>query len=153
MGSVQVTKSYDEVTPYIEEIISNILPQTSQTLDDISDIEVEYMQSENPIGETQQLNDLTMWEARGELVRYIFSAAGHFEPIVNGHVILGPFLTDLQRRWWFWYLNEVLGGDYDVKYGTGNNTPPNDYPSRALEYSDADVDARLDQYLNDLFGA
>jgi len=152
MGSISTTKD-DQVTPYLEEILGNILPQTSNLLDDISDIEVEYMQSENPIGETQQLNDLTMWEAFSALVRYIFSAAGHFEPIVNGHAILGPFLTEKQRKWWFWYLNEVLGGDYDVKYGTGNSTPPNDYPSTSLVASDADVDSRCEQFLDEFLGS
>lgn len=152
MGSVNISKSGDEVTPFIQDILDNILGKTSNFLDDVSDIEVDYMQSENPIGETQQLNDLTMWEPKGELVRYIFSAAGHFEPIVEGHVILGPMLTERQRKWWFWYLFNVLGGDYDVKYGTGNKTPANDYPTRALVASDDEVDVRAEQYLDDLFG-
>lgn len=151
MGSVSITKD-DPVTPFIDELLGNILPHTSNFLDDVSDIEVEYMQSENPIGETQELNDLTMWISQGELVRYIFSASGHFDPVVGGHEIMGPLLTEKQRKWWFWYLNNVLGGDYDVKYGTGNKTPPNDYPAIALVNSDADVDARGDQYLTELLG-
>ncbi|BDZ68596.1 hypothetical protein [Methanobacterium ferruginis] len=151
MGSVNFTKN-DEVTPYVENVIGNLTGHTSRALDDISDIEVEYMQSENPIGETHELNDMAMWEATGDLKRYIFSGSGHFDPIVDGHVILGPLLTERQRKWWFWYLNAVLGGSYDVKYGTGSSTPPNDYPARALDASDADVDIRLDQYLNDLLG-
>lgn len=151
MGILQISKN-DEVSPYVEGVIDYFQSNSSGLMDDIGDIGVEEMQVVNPIGETQQLNDLTMWIPQGEFVRYIFSAAGHFEPVVAGHVILGPMLTEKQRKWWFWYLHNVLGGEYTVKYGTGNKTPGNDYPAEALINMDDPVEVRLQEFLDGAMG-
>lgn len=151
MGSVQLTKE-DEVSPYVEGVIDYFQNNTSNLRDDIGDILVDEMQVVNPIGETQQLNDLTICLVLDEYTIYVFSAAAHFEPVVAGHVILGPMLTEKQRKWWFWYLHNVLGGEYTVKYGTGNKTPENDYPAEALVNADDPVEARLQQFLDVAMG-
>lgn len=88
----------------------------------------------------------------GPLEKYIYSDVPHFEPIVKGHIIMGVNNSERQRRWWFWYLANELGGSYTVKHGTGNKTPENDYPARALINAEGDIEARLDQFLQELIG-
>ena len=87
----------------------------------------------------------------GPLEKYIFSDVPHFEPIVKGHVITGVNNSERQRRWWFWYVHNELGGEYSPKYGTGNKTPENDYPSRALINADSDIDERLQRFLDEVW--
>lgn len=151
MGSANISKD-DQITPYIEGVRSDLPGKSTTFMDNMGDLLVEELQVESPIGETQELHDLAMWLPQGDLVRYIFSASGHFDPVVEGHEIMGVFLTEKQTRWWFWYLNNVLGGSYDVKYGTGNKTPENDYPARALANADSDIEMELDQFYYDVFG-
>lgn len=150
MGSVNIVKGVDEATPFIEEMLSSLLPKTSDLLDDLTEIQVEEMQVETPIGETHELHDLTIGISQGELTRYIFSASGHFEPVVEGHVVHGPIFSDLQRRWWFWYLWNVLGGEYVNK--TNGFQPPNDYPSTSFSMAEDAINPRLEQFLDELTG-
>lgn len=134
--------------PDLESIIENFMDKTVQHLDNIADIYKSYLASEAPIGETHELSDLSMWEALGQLERFIFSASGHFDPLVKGHKVFGPIFSDLQRRWWFWYLLNELGGVYMNK--TDGQTEPNDYPQDAYDAAESDVDSELQDYLEDL---
>lgn len=50
--------------------------------------------------------------------------------IVGGHRTL---TTERSRRWWFWYLQNVLGGSYTPKTGGGSGyVPPDRYHERAV---------------------
>lgn len=50
--------------------------------------------------------------------------------ITNGHVVLD---TERSRNWWFWYLNNVLGGSYTRKTnGPPGYVPPDNYHKRAV---------------------
>ncbi|MDY9922790.1 hypothetical protein [Methanobacterium sp.] len=151
MGSVFISKD-DQASPFIYDIISNIPSKTSNFIEDIGELHRQEMEDIAPVGETEELSNLTVVISTGEFSVYVFSASGHFDPVVDGHEIMGVFNSPKQTAWWFWYLNNVLGGDYEVKYGTGNKTPPNDYPSEAMVIVDADVDARGEQYLNGILG-
>lgn len=150
-GQLTINKN-DMLTPYLENVKTSLPVESSNFMDTMGDLLVDYLQTETPIGETHELHDLTMWLAQGELTRYIFSASGHFDPVVDGHEIMGVFNTPKQTRWWFWYLNNVLGGSYDAKYGTGNKTPANDYPAVALINADSDIESGMDKFYDDVFG-
>lgn len=51
--------------------------------------------------------------------------------IINGHRTL---TTEKSRRWWFWYLNNVLGGSYTRKTsGPPGYVPPDRYHERAVK--------------------
>ena len=50
--------------------------------------------------------------------------------VVDGHRVL---TTEKSRRWWFWYLKNVLGGSYTRKTsGPPGYVPPNRYHERAI---------------------
>lgn len=50
--------------------------------------------------------------------------------IVGGHRVL---TTEKSRKWWFWYLKNVLGGNYTRKTsGKRGYVPPNRYHERAV---------------------
>lgn len=151
MASVIISRD-DQITPYLESVKGDLPGKSSAFMDNMGDLLVEELQVESPIGETQELHDLAMWLPQGDLIRYIFSASGHFDPVVDGHEIMGVFQTPKQTRWWFWYLKNELGGSYTVKYGTGNKTPENDYPARALVNADGEIELMLDTFYDDVFG-
>lgn len=151
MGSVE-TSLNQTVTDEIDALIGDINDQGSVMMDDIADIYKNAMQDVTPIGETSQLYSLTLVESFGDMDRYISSEADYFDPVVDGHMVYGPVFSDLQRRWWFWYLYAVLGGEYDVKVGSGNKMTGNDYPSEAFDNADADVEARVNEFLDYLVG-
>jgi len=151
LGSINTTKNED-ITPDLISLIGDVKDEGSNMMDDIGDIYKNAMQDVTPIGDTQQLWSLTLVESFGDMDRYISSEADYFDPVVDGHIVYGPIFSDLQRRWWFWYLNAVLGGDYDVKVGAGNKMEGNDYPSEAFDNADADVTARVNEFLDYLVG-
>jgi hypothetical protein len=151
LGTLTVTK-HETITPELEGLISDLIPQASIMMDDIGGIYKNAMQDVTPIGETNQLHDLTLVESFGELDRYISSEASYFDAVTDGHMVYGPVFSDLQRRWWFWYLNNVLGGEYEVKVGSGNKMAGNDYPSEAMDMADNDVESRVNEFLDFLVG-
>lgn len=85
----------------------------------------------------------------GPLEKYIFSDVPHFEPLVKGHTVSGINNSDRQRRWWFWYLEKELGGEYTPK--TNGKVEANDYPTEALQSVDGEIDARLQAFLDEVF--
>ena len=157
IGDVDMTEatvttliSKDELTGFMQSMMDRFMPETDSMLDDLGEIYVEEMQTANPIGETHELNDLTMVLSEDEFTRYIFSAAGHFVPVVEGHDVFGPIFSDKQRAWWFWYLNNVLGGVYDNK--TDGYLEGNPYPAEAFEMADGEVQDRMQVYMNNIMG-
>ena len=146
MGFMEIRKGNDEVTPDLHDKQDNLLVQAIVTLDIIAELYKEFMQAVTPIGETNQLHDLTDIFSDDTLSRWIISEAPHFDWIVPGHAVYGPIFSDKQRRWWFWYLNNVLGGEY-----TNNamgKTGPNDYPQIAFDMAEGDVNAEAEEFLN-----
>lgn len=86
----------------------------------------------------------------GSLEKYIYSDVPHFEPVVKGHKVAGINNSPRQRRWWFWYLKNELGGEYTPL--TNGKVEENDYPSRAMINAEGEVDARLQSFLDEVFG-
>lgn len=93
----------------------------------------------------------------GPLEKYIFSDVPHFEWIVKGtkpHDIypigtvsyLGQTIRQGKRAL-FWE-----GASHPVPMVHHPGTEPNDYPARALINAEGDIEARLDQFLQELIG-
>lgn len=87
----------------------------------------------------------------GPLEKYVYSDVPHFEPIVKGHAVAGINNSPQQRGWWFWYLEHELGGEYTPK--TDGRVEENDYPSRAMIIAEPEIDARLQQFLDEVFSS
>lgn len=149
MGYIQLIKQ-DKVTPELQAKIDEIFGKANETMDDIGDIYREAMEQVTPIGETQDLYNATTVDSEGPLTRVIYSAMYYFDYVVGGHAVYGPIFSDLQRRWWFWYLYNVLGGVYNNR--TNGFQPPNDYPAEAFDNAEPDVDRRLDEFLDWIIG-
>jgi hypothetical protein len=135
----------DNTSPDLIDILSSLMGNAIDFMDEVGDLYVGAEQAFAPYW-TGDVYNKTISEAEGPLTRNIYSTSDHFDPLVDGHVILGPMLTDKQRKWWFWFLNNVLGGDYTPKYGTGSKTPPNEYISDAFSAVDPDIDGKLDEF-------
>ena len=149
MGTISTTKN-DEVSPYIDDILSSIFQKTNQFLDDVADVYKESEQQFAPIGETQNLHDAIGVDTIDEHTRYIYSVIFYNEWVVGGHATM---VTPEQRAWWFWFLHTELGGVYERKTeGEPGTAGPNDYVLEAYDSADSDVDARSLQYLDDVFG-
>ncbi len=115
-------------------------------MDDVGDIYLDAMQQVTPIGETGDLYYQTCVESEGALKRTIYSTSPHWDFVAGGHDVLGPIFSDLQRRWWFWYLYNVLGGWYERK--TMGYYEGVDYPLVAFENGEGGVNNRLDEFLD-----
>ncbi len=148
-----------DIEKYLKEDIKNIrdeLPEKAEAFmsasDGIAEIIRAEMVSEAPFlwGDLREGHTV---EDVGPLEKYIFSDVPHFEPLVKGHIITGINNSPRQRAWWFWYLANELGGSYTPKYGTGNKTPENDYPSRALVNADAAIESRAQLFLDEVFSS
>lgn len=64
------------------------------------------------------------------LTRRIVNNVEYVKYVLSGHRVL---TTPRSRRWWFWYLNTQLGGQYSRKTSGGRGyVPPNNYPGRAV---------------------
>ena len=62
--------------------------------------------------------------------RSIVNNTPYLKWILSGHRVL---TTPRSKRWWFWYLNTVLGGGYTRKTnGARGYVAPNNYPRRAM---------------------
>jgi len=149
MGYVQLTKD-DQVSPALQEILDTIDNYAESTMDDIGDIELDAMQFIVPIGETGELGHDLIVENEGGLSRSIYSLSDHWDAVVGGHNVFGPIFSDKQRKWWFWYLWNVLGGEYDNK--TDGYLPGNDFPLIAMEMADSNVEARVNEFLDQITG-
>ena len=151
VSPVTLTFNVNKETVYdlYEKIISETPDDVVQMLDDVADIYKESMNIEAPMV-TGNLMDLHVVESLGTYDRYIYSEAPYFDYVVDGHFLFGPVYSDKQRRWWFWYLANVLGGDYTPKVGSGNRLEGNNYPTRAYYDAQASVEIRLQEFLENI---
>jgi len=97
-------------------------------------------------------------EETGELERYIFSDVPHFE-----WVVLGTRPHDIYPRAAVTYLGSTVregsgksalfweGADHPVYMVHHPGTAPNDYPSRALQNVDGEIEGRLQRFLDEVF--
>lgn len=145
MGTINIRKE-GEALKYVKDKAKQIKPQAKEMIDDVADIYFDALQDRTPIGETKKLYKLATIKIESFLARYIYSKATYFDWIVGGHKVYGPIFSEKQRRWWFWYLHNVLGGSYKRK--TDGKTEPNDYPLDAFTKSDSNVNARVNKYLD-----
>ncbi len=95
----------------------------------------------------------------GPLEKYIYSDVPHFKFVVEG---TAPH--DIFPRAAVTYLGHTIragsgksalfweGADHPVPMVHHPGTQPNDYPSRALENADGEIDARLQKFLDEVFG-
>jgi len=75
----------------------------------------------------------TRWEEYGFEIE---PTADYAKYVIGGHATM---VSEAQRRWWFWYLNNILGGEYERKTeGPPGQVPPNDYIGRAIESSEGE---------------
>ena len=149
MGTLDVTNDGATVSGELQDILDNLLGSANEFMDDIGAILQENMELVTPIGDTNDLYDKTTVEVEG-LQRSVYSKSDHFDPVVDGHMVYGPVFSDRQRKWWFWYLENFLGGDYDVKVGSGNKMEGNEYPTRAYYDAQSSVDMRLQEFLDNI---
>jgi hypothetical protein len=152
LGNLDLKKEEEDIISDLQSMKEFLPILAVLFMDDVGEILKESLQLFTPIGDTQQLHDLIVVESMGDLVRYIYSEADHFDPVVDGHMVYGPVFSDKQRRWWFWYLDAVLGGSYEPKVGSGNKLPANDYPSLAVEDADGSIELRAEEFLDQIVG-
>ena len=132
---------------FYQKLISEIPDDTTLLLDDLGEIYKENMDIEAPFL-TGYLISQHIVEMLGTYDRYIYSDAPYFDDVVAGHAVYGPIFSEKQRRWWFWYLHNVLGGSYENK--TDGHQPGNNYPTRAYYNAQPTVDARIQEYLSNI---
>lgn len=107
------------------------------------------IKKEAPVGETGFLragHDMNIQDNIGEILCNVF----YWRHVVYGHRVL---TTDKSRKWWFWYLKNILGGSYQRKTdGPVGYVPPNDYILRASVnvMSKIDMEAIFMKYLRSL---
>lgn len=145
MGQIQFTKD-DQLSPELRDILSELDSYAESAMDDIGTIEQDAMQFIVPIGATGELGHNIIVEVDGKLSRSIYSLSDHWDAVVGGHNVFGPIFSDKQRRWWFWYLWNILGGEYVNK--TDGYLPGNDFPLIAMEMADSNVEARVNEFLD-----
>jgi len=74
----------------------------------------------------------------------IDSDLSYAEPVHEGREVMGPFFSELQRRWWFWTLDNVYGGSYEPIVGTGNKTQGNKFMDRTLDYVEGNMETYIE---------
>lgn len=149
MSAVQYMVGVDPVRVIYEELVESLPKKTTVLVDDVAEVYRGAMVAGSPYrtGDMRKLHTIV---ETGQYSRYIFSDVLYFDSVVGGHKVNGPIYSDRQRRWWFWYLNEVLGGVYENKtngYLAGNN-----YPARAYASSASSIQEKEQQFLNSLMG-
>ncbi len=148
MGSIKISKKKDEVTPDIKSKLKSLPQKSSDMIDDVSTIFLEALKPDTPVGKTKELFSKTTISIESFLARYVYSEADHWKWLIPGHKVYGPIFSKKQRRWWFWYLHNVLGGNYKRK--TNGKTKENDYPLKSFNRSQPSVENRVNKFLEDL---
>jgi hypothetical protein len=146
-ATLTFTIGKDTVQGLYQKLVDELPDDTTLLLDDLSEIYKENMDIEAPYL-TGYLISMHIVEMLGTYDRYIYSDASYFDDVVGGHAVYGPIFSDKQRRWWFWYLKNVLGGSYENK--TDGHQPGNDYPTRAYYNAQSAIDARIQEYLSNI---
>lgn len=72
------------------------------------------------------------------MAKQIINNVDYWVYVVYGHKL---WVSEKQRKWWFWYLREMLGGSYTRKWFSIKKSGdmevfvmPNNYPDRAVDY-------------------
>ncbi|MCE7699503.1 MAG: hypothetical protein K8E24_012100 [Methanobacterium paludis] len=146
-ATVTQTIHKDTVQNIYDRIVSELPDNTVDLLDDLGEIYKESMDNDAPYL-TGFLVSMHIVEQLGTYDRYIYSEADYFDSVVGGHTVWGPIFSDTQRKWWFWYLANVLGDSYEPKVGSGNKMEGNNYPMRAYYDAQGAKDARVQDFLS-----
>lgn len=102
-----------------------------------------WVQNEAPHGKTGNLKMSILQRADGKKgqVWHEDTFAPYGKWVIEGHDTL---TTDKQRRWWFWYLNSKLNGNYKRKTdGEPGHAGENDFFERALPHIENNIEAEL----------
>ena len=145
MDSINFIVGRDTILAAYQKIIDDFPGKTSDLVDELAELYRGYMVAEAPyiFGDMREGHVI---ESTGEFTRYVYSDVPYFDAVVNGHVVNGPIYSDKQRRWWFWYLRTVLGGDYSNK--TDGFQQGNNYPERAYNNAQSSIDNKMQEYLS-----
>ncbi|MCE7699764.1 MAG: hypothetical protein K8E24_013445 [Methanobacterium paludis] len=143
-ATVTMTINKGSLQNCYDKIVTEMPDNTVLLLDDLGEICKEKMDIEAPSGTGNLISQHTV-EDFGTYARYICSEVEYFDPLVGGHNVFGPIFSDLQRRWWFWYLKNELGGEYENK--TDGHYEGDNYPMRAYYDAQAEMDSRMQDYL------
>lgn len=143
------------------EDIRSSFPDKAESLmsagDGIAEIIRKHMVTEAPF-KWGDLREGHTVESMGPLESYIFSDVPHFEWVVKG---TPPH--DIYPRGAVTYLGFTVregsgkqalfweGAAHPVRMVHHPGTKPNDYPSRALENAEGEVEARLQQFMDEVF--
>lgn len=158
MGEIRVEKEDGIVTAWITALSSGVTPQSVQLIDDLADIYEGWFRVEAPVLWGDLQNGTTI-DVISPLGRLIYSDAPHFPFVVlgtNPHSI-GSAINIKGVGWRYIGLSPLTSGTYlgkNVgKEGGGKGTihpgtQPNDFPSRAFDNAQGQVDNRIDEYLN-----
>jgi hypothetical protein len=145
MASIKVTNKKDEVTPDLKNKLRTLPQKSSDMVDDVSNIFLDALKPDTPVGKTKELLNKTTISIESFLKRYVYSEALHWNFVIPGHRVLGPIFSAKQRRYWFWLLHNVYGGNYKRK--TSGKTQENDYPLKSFNRSQPSVENRVNQFL------
>ena len=137
----------DSVLNLFERIVGELPDDTTQLLDDLGETYKEFMEFEAPAISFDLINNIIV-EMLGTYDRYIYSTVSYFDDVVAGHDVYGPIFSDKQRAWWFWYLKNVLGGEYTNK--TDGHKEGNNFPTRAYYDAQSTIDAQISRYLENI---
>ena len=117
----------------------------SQLMEDLAEIYRLYMVDFSP-WITSNMRQMMEKDDTGDYSWYVYSDVPYFDDVVGGHKVYGPIFSDKQRRWWFWYLKNVLGGSYTSKGGYSGN----DFPAQAYDAASGEIDAKIQEFLSSL---
>ncbi len=138
MGTIDISIK-DEASPAIQSKVDEFIPQAITMMDEIADTYKDNLEAEAPIGQTQELADLSMWEDAGQLERFIFSASEHFKWVVGGTSAHDIYPVNAKALYW-------PEAEHPVKHVYHPGTEPNDYPSDAFESADNDVEDIINEF-------
>lgn len=143
MGYIQTEKDDGLVTAWITAISSGVTPQSVQLVDDLADIYEGWFRIEAPVLWGDLQNGTTI-DVISPLGRLIYSDAPHFPFVVLGtkpHSI-GSAINIKGVGWR--YIGLSPKGKGTIHPGT----PPNDFPARAFDNAQGQIDNRIEEYLN-----
>ncbi|KYC53875.1 MAG: hypothetical protein AMQ22_00075 [Candidatus Methanofastidiosum methylothiophilum] len=140
MGYVKF--SYKDETG-IRELKANFPIYWREFVGDVLDIYKFSMQDIAPERQGNTKRNITV-ERLSDSLGFVYSEVDWWDPLVGGHAVYGPIFSERQRRWWFWYLNTVLGGVYVNK--TEGYKGGDDFPLEAFYNAEADVESRISEF-------
>jgi hypothetical protein len=158
MGYIQTEKDDGLVTAWITALSSGVTPQSVALIDNIAEDVEEKFRFEAPVLWSDLMNGTTI-DVISPLGRLIYSNAPHFPFVVLGtkpHSI-GSAINIKGVGWRYIGLSPLTGGTYLGKSvgreggGKGTihpGTPPNDFPARAFDNAQGQIDNRIEEYLN-----